>query len=190
MAGENASIQSLKKHVSRILEVDKNKIDSSIYRYILKHTKKDQVLLLLLTLVLMPIIYASLEVPLPLPYDLYVSDFESTDSVEEFKVMVGQAEYYYEMPMRFGNVRELARVDDTHGNESRNKQYALAGAYVIQRCNLLLAIYDGEHEAGTGGTGQIVRWYNEGGIPPEFLYPGNYFLGPEQQASVILKPNP
>ncbi len=138
----------------------------------------------------MEVLNASLEVPLPLPYDLYVSDFESNDSVEEFKVMVGQAEYYYEMPMRFGNVRELAYVDDTHGNESRNKQYALAGAYVIQRCNLLLAIYDGAHEAGAGGTGQIVRWYNESGIPPEFLYPSNYYLGPEQQASIILEPNP
>ena len=45
------------------MEEDKNKIDSSIYRYILKHTKKDQIFLLMLTLVSMPIIYASLEVP-------------------------------------------------------------------------------------------------------------------------------
>lgn len=45
------------------MESDKNKIDPSIYRYILKHTKKDQVFLLLLTLLSMPVIYASLEIP-------------------------------------------------------------------------------------------------------------------------------
>jgi ABC-type multidrug transport system fused ATPase/permease subunit len=40
-----------------------NKIEPSIYRYVLKHTKKDQVLLLLVTLATMPFVYASLEVP-------------------------------------------------------------------------------------------------------------------------------
>ncbi|MGI0116510.1 ABC transporter transmembrane domain-containing protein [Zooshikella sp. RANM57] len=38
-------------------------MEPSIYRYILKHTLKDQVLILLLTLVSFPIVYASLEVP-------------------------------------------------------------------------------------------------------------------------------
>ena len=45
------------------MKEDKNKIEKSIYRFILKHTSKDQVLLLLLTLASMPIIYASLEIP-------------------------------------------------------------------------------------------------------------------------------
>jgi len=44
-------------------KVDENKIEPSIYRYILKHTKKDQLLLLLLTAISMPFVYASLEVP-------------------------------------------------------------------------------------------------------------------------------
>ncbi len=43
--------------------MDENKIEPSIYRYILKHTKKDQLLLLLLTAISMPFVYASLEVP-------------------------------------------------------------------------------------------------------------------------------
>lgn len=40
-----------------------NKIEPSIYRYILKHTRKDQIFLLLLTLASMPVVYASLEIP-------------------------------------------------------------------------------------------------------------------------------
>jgi len=43
--------------------LDENKIDPSIYRYILKHTKKDQIFILLLTLLSMPVIYVSLEIP-------------------------------------------------------------------------------------------------------------------------------
>lgn len=43
--------------------MDENKIEPSIFRYILQHTKKDQGLLLLLTLISMPFVYAGLEIP-------------------------------------------------------------------------------------------------------------------------------
>ena len=43
--------------------MDENKIEPSIFRYILQHTKKDQCLLLLLTLFSMPFVYAGLEIP-------------------------------------------------------------------------------------------------------------------------------
>lgn len=38
-------------------------MDPSIYRYILKHTSKDQIYLILLTAATMPIVYISLEIP-------------------------------------------------------------------------------------------------------------------------------
>ena len=43
--------------------MDENKIETSIFRYILQHTKKDQFFLLLLTLISMPLVYAGLEIP-------------------------------------------------------------------------------------------------------------------------------
>ena len=45
------------------LENDPNKIEPSIYRFILKHTTRDQILILLITVASMPVIYGSLEVP-------------------------------------------------------------------------------------------------------------------------------
>ena len=42
---------------------DPDHLDPSIYRYILRHTRKDQVFLVLLTLASMPLVYLSLEVP-------------------------------------------------------------------------------------------------------------------------------
>ena len=43
--------------------MDENKIEPSIFRYILKHTKKDQCLLLIMTAISMPFVYAGLEIP-------------------------------------------------------------------------------------------------------------------------------
>lgn len=43
--------------------VDENRIEPSIYRYVLQYTKRDQILILLLTLATMPVVYGSLEVP-------------------------------------------------------------------------------------------------------------------------------
>ena len=88
--------------------------------------------------------------------------------------------------MRFGNIRELARGADLTSNDARNRQYALAGAYIAQRSDQLIAIYDGQPEAGSGGTGQIVRWYNSREIDPEFRYEHHYFLAPEHNQALVI----
>ena len=44
--------------------------------------------------------------------------------------------------------------------------------------------------AGIGGTGQVLRWYSEGGIDEEFLYPDQYFTPARQQAAIVLPPYP
>jgi len=134
----------------------------------------------------MDILGACLQVPLPLPYDLYVQDFASKASQDEFKTLIGKAEFYYELPMKFGNIRELAVGQDMRDNEARNKQYALAGAYIVQRADQLIAVYDGKPAAGTGGTGQIVDWYSNGQIEPEFVYANHFFLPPRQNPVIVI----
>ena len=137
----------------------------------------------------MNILHATLHVPLPLPYELYVSDFSDKESVEEFKRLVGLAESYYELPMRFGNIRDLALAENETNNEARNQQYALAGAYIIQRCDSLIAVYDGRPEAGTGGTGQIVRWFNEASVDSDYRYQDHYFQKPQKQHLITVAPS-
>ncbi|NQV65160.1 MAG: hypothetical protein HQ497_07335, partial [SAR86 cluster bacterium] len=134
----------------------------------------------------MDILGASLQVPLPLPYDLYVQDFTSQASQDEFKTLIGKAEFYYELPMKFGNIRELAVGQDRRDNEARNQQYALAGAYIVQRADQLIAVYDGKPAAGTGGTGQIVDWYSNGQIEPAFVYDNHFFLPPRQNPVIVI----
>ena len=118
----------------------------------------------------------ALHVPLPLPYELYQTDFTSPDSDEVFKSMVGQAEFYFELPMRFGNQEELASHLDQSSNERRNKQYALVGAFTVQDCDELLAVWDGKPEDGLGGTGQIVGWRKQGKPDAEFLLGSDFFV--------------
>jgi TrkA-N domain len=129
----------------------------------------------------------ALHVPLPLPFELYQTDFTSQESIEEFKVMVGSAEVYFELPMRFGNQEELATRIDGAVNDMRNNQYALAGAYITQYCDEMLAIYDGSPEAGVGGTGQIVRWREMGGPDEEFLSESDFFIEPEIRPPVLIE---
>ncbi|MFT7689139.1 MAG: hypothetical protein ACI9FB_004505 [Candidatus Azotimanducaceae bacterium] len=129
---------------------------------------------------------ASLRVPLPLPYDLYVTDFGGKASVEEFKTMVGKAELYYEMPMKFGNMRELAMTDKNGQNSSRNKQYALVGAYIAQRSDELIALWDGKPDEGIGGPAQVIRWFDSGEIEETFDYSASYFKLPSRSKSIII----
>jgi hypothetical protein len=136
----------------------------------------------------MDILGARLQVLLPLPYELYISDFTSSESIEEFQRMVGLAQSCIEMPMKFGPVQELADANPL--NMSRNKQYALAGAYIVQRCDYLFAIYDGKPEAGVGGTGQVLSWYQHGGVDDELLYPDVYFEPPTRRPPLIFHPYP
>lgn len=134
----------------------------------------------------MSVLGAKLQVVLPLPYDVYVEDFAGEASIEDFKTLIGKAECYFELPMKFGNIAELAVTGSS--NDARNKQYALAGAYIVQRSDQLIALYDGEAEAGVGGTGQVVRWYQQGSVDPAFRYDNYYYLPLTRHPAIILKP--
>jgi hypothetical protein len=135
----------------------------------------------------MDVLKAKLQVPLPLPYNLYVTDFSTRQSVEEFKAMISQAQCYSELPMKFGNIRELASGQGMANNKARSQHYAPAGAYILQRVDYLIAIYDGKPEAGVDGTGQIVRWYNKGKVDPQYQYDDHYYLPPQRHPPLILR---
>ncbi len=129
-----------------------------------------------------------LRVPLPLPYELYQTDFATEASQEEFREMVGRAEYYFELPMRFGSREDLAARIDGASNELRNQQYALVGAYLVKVCDELISIYDEQPEAGTGGTGQVVRWRQQGEVDAVFSNHSDFFQYPDARPPIIIPP--
>lgn len=120
----------------------------------------------------------ALHVALPLPYELYQTDFSSDESLQEFKALVGRAENYYEMPTWFGNVETLASHINGEFNDARDHQYALANAYITQTCDELIAVYDGKPVSGNGGKEQVIE-SREGGIPSEYRFPHDFCVRPK-----------
>jgi hypothetical protein len=131
-----------------------------------------------------------LYVPLPLPYDLYCEDFGASPtmdrdaSISEFRELIGQAEHYYEMPLVFGSIVDLSKRDAA-GARARSRQYALAGAYVVQRSHELIALWDGSPEEGEGGTAQIIAWRRDG-VPAEYHFPNSFFPPVEPRAPFVI----
>jgi len=130
-----------------------------------------------------------LRVPLPLPYELYQTDFEKESSQDEFKELVGKAEYYFEMPMRFGTSADLAARIDGASNELRNQQYALVGAYLVKTCDELIGIYDGKPEEGIGGTGQVIRWRNQGEVESQYTNGADFVQHPIVNPARVMPPS-
>ncbi len=86
---------------------------------------------------------------LPMPSRSYEQDFESAESLAEFREMLANAE----------DVIELPNGTDT---ASRDDQYAQLGVFLSNHCQILLALWDGRPSRAVGGTAQIVNYHLTG----------------------------
>ncbi len=85
---------------------------------------------------------AGLVVLLPLPIDEYRQDFETTESQAEFADLLARAHLVRSAPAA----------------ATRLGGYLRAGQQVVQSCDVLIAIWNGETAAGSGGTAEIVAY--------------------------------
>jgi SMODS and SLOG-associating 2TM effector domain 1 len=99
---------------------------------------------------------ARLEVALPLDAKEYAEDFKTEESKEEFRGLLGRA--------RAGDVWQAPAGLD------RDEAYERAGRYVIDRCDALIAVWDGEKSRGRGGTADIVGYAQEHGVPIAWVH--------------------
>ena len=103
---------------------------------------------------------ADLIAPLPLPRDLYVSDFADTASRASFDALCEQA-HVIELPLMPASTPATV----AHAGVERDRQYAQAGVFIARHCHLLLAIWDGKQSDRLGGTAQVVNYYLHGIMP-------------------------
>lgn len=94
------------------------------------------------------------KVILPMDKDLYEMDFDK-DSKLEFNNLFGNAIEIITLPLQKDNTKKLI----SQYNQFRDMQYESAGHYIADNCNTLIALWDKKYNGLTGGTGEIVKYY-------------------------------
>jgi len=90
---------------------------------------------------------------LPMPRELYQSDFEGP-SLTEFDALMALGDVV-ELPLLEGVTREAVGQP----GRARDLQYAHLGAYLAAHSHILLAIWDGKPSQAPGGTGHVVEFH-------------------------------
>lgn len=96
----------------------------------------------------------TLDVVLPLDRDDYAADFADDASRHDFLRLLDAAD----------------SVSSSPRQESREAAYEHAGREVLARCDVLLALWDGEPSRGRGGTAQLVTEARAVGRPVEVVH--------------------
>lgn len=93
-------------------------------------------------------------VSLPMEANSFEQDFQSSDSVEEFRQLCSKASWL--------------RVD---GRSNRPDCYAEASGWVAAHAQILIAMWDGQPSSAVGGTAHTVKIFLEGPNTPRLAIP-------------------
>jgi len=99
-----------------------------------------------------------LVVPLPLALSEYLLDFPSETSQTEFLTLLAKAEQVIELPYA----------------GSREACYQSAGMFVLNHCDVLIAIWNGMPAGGVGGTGEIVSEARNRRLPIAWVHTSDH----------------
>lgn len=92
---------------------------------------------------------------LPMAREEYERDFISAASLGEFRALLGSAQQVISLPGAPGS----ETVDFSSNIALLDRQYAQAGMFVSNHCQILLALWDGKPHDAVGGTAQVVRYH-------------------------------
>ena len=114
---------------------------------------------------------AVLVAPLPFSRREYIKDFATATSLNDFDQLLDHAFSWFAL----ATDSEVLSA----GSEDRRRFYARAGAFMVESCHALMAIWDGLPARGFGGTAQVVEWAREKKVPSELktrtgLLPGQF----------------
>lgn len=109
---------------------------------------------------------ACLKVMLPLPEKIYIETFQSPNSAADFATLLQQADEIF---------------PPAWATSSLPKAYKMAGQNMIDRCDALIALWDGEEGRGEGGTAEILEYARAQGkiIYGVFVAPPYDYLLPD-----------
>jgi len=90
-----------------------------------------------------------LSAPLPMPLEQYLEDFKTDESKSEFHELLDRATHVTVMPE----------------SETSDEAYEITGKFVVERSDVLIALWDGKPARGQGGTGAVVEHARQAGEP-------------------------
>jgi hypothetical protein len=114
---------------------------------------------------------ARLEAVLPLTLQDYLEDFAGEESRREFQELLGRCEK--PVFLRTRRIEKESR-DLEEQAQLRRDAYAQAGRYVVDHCDVLIAVWDGEAARGRGGTAEIVQYALEQNRPVIRVWGGSF----------------
>jgi len=91
-----------------------------------------------------------------LPFSLaeYEKDFASAGELQLFRELLQQANRVIELPLIHGEWD-----DGVFSRVERDRQYAQAGVFISNHCQILLALWDGKPPKASGGTADVVHYH-------------------------------
>ena len=99
----------------------------------------------------------ALHAVLPFPRDDYMQDFSEPDSRAEFLRLLRRAE----------EVLELS------GSPTRDEGYEAAAGCIVEKSDMLIAVWDGKRAQGRGGTAEFVELARRRDLPLAWIQAGN-----------------
>lgn len=105
---------------------------------------------------------------LPLPVDDYETDFGSAASLAEFRDLLGRADEAVTLPPQ----------------GDRDRAYEAAGLAVLDRSEVLVAVWDGAGAHGVGGTADVVARARDRHLPLVWVHAGNRRPGTDEPTSL------
>lgn len=98
---------------------------------------------------------ATMEIILPLPADDFLDDFDSEESRREFWDLLRRA--------------SVVTVVEQVPGEDRTAAYERAGHAVVDTCDLLVALWDGQPSRGRGSTADVIQYALDRGVVVEVV---------------------
>jgi hypothetical protein len=101
----------------------------------------------------------------------YLEDFSTAESKAEFQDLLKRCRK--PVTLRTRRIRDDRR-DPGDQAELRRDAYATVGQYVVDHCDVLIVVWDGQESRGRGGTAEIVQYAREQNRPILRVWEGSF----------------
>lgn len=104
---------------------------------------------------------STIEIVLPMNKEDYLQDFPTPESRQEFHEFMAKAR----RPISLRKKKLAENSAEIEIEDARKQAYDDVGKYVVDHCDVLIALWDGQPSRGKGGTAEIVEYARERNRP-------------------------